>query len=91
VILRIEQSHAHVGEVILDGSGEKIGDQHGIEKMTQVWDKTVVDRTQDLSNWVGLFRQFVQRGLKIFAYANITRDTGRRQFRRFGNCGRSQR
>jgi uncharacterized protein YecE (DUF72 family) len=47
-----------------------LGDRHGIEKITQMWDKTVVDRTDDLSNWVGLFRQFVQRGLKIFAYAN---------------------
>jgi hypothetical protein len=46
------------------------GDHHGIEKITQVLGKTVVDRTEDLSNWVGLFRQFVQRGLKIFAYAN---------------------
>lgn len=47
-----------------------LGDRNGIEKMTQVWDKVVVDRTEDLKNWVGLFRQFVQQGLKIFAYAN---------------------
>jgi hypothetical protein len=45
-------------------------DRHGIEKMTQVCDKTVVDWTEDLLNWVGLFRQFAQHGLKIFAYAN---------------------
>ena len=47
-----------------------LGDRHGIEKMTQAWDKTVVDRTEDLSNWVGLFRQFVSKNLKVFAYAN---------------------
>ena len=47
-----------------------LGDRHGIEKMTQVWDKTVVDRTEDLKNWVGLFRTFVKKNLKIFAYAN---------------------
>src|SRR5271165_2642465 len=47
-----------------------LGDRHGIEKITQIWDKTVVDRKEDLTNWVGLFRRFVQRGLKILAYAN---------------------
>ena len=47
-----------------------LGDRHGIEKMTQVWDKTVVDRTQDLTHWAELFRQFVSRNLKVFAYAN---------------------
>ena len=47
-----------------------LGDRHGIEKMTQVWDKTVVDRTQDLTHWTELFRQFVSRNLKVFAYAN---------------------
>ena len=34
------------------------------------WDKTVVDRTDDLNHWVSLFRQFVGRNLKVFAYAN---------------------
>jgi uncharacterized protein YecE (DUF72 family) len=29
-----------------------LGDRHGIEKITQVWDKTVVDRKDDLKNWV---------------------------------------
>ena len=47
-----------------------LGDRHGIEKVTQVWDTTVVDRTEDLTNWVELFRQFVSRNLKVFAYAN---------------------
>jgi uncharacterized protein YecE (DUF72 family) len=47
-----------------------LGDRHGIEKMTQVWDKTIVDRTQDLKSWVWLFRQFVSRNLKVYAYAN---------------------
>jgi len=47
-----------------------LGDRHGIERITQVWDKTVVDRTEELRNWAGLFRQFVSRHLKIYAYAN---------------------
>jgi uncharacterized protein YecE (DUF72 family) len=47
-----------------------LGDPKGIEKQTTTWDKTVVDRREDLTNWVELFRIFVARNLKIFAYAN---------------------
>ena len=47
-----------------------LGDRKGIEKQTTTWDKAVVDRREDLTNWVELFRQFVSRNLKVFAYAN---------------------
>jgi uncharacterized protein YecE (DUF72 family) len=47
-----------------------LGDRKGIEKQTTTWDKPVVDRREDLSKWVELFRMFVARNLKIFAYAN---------------------
>jgi uncharacterized protein YecE (DUF72 family) len=47
-----------------------LGDRKGIEEQTTTWDKTVVDRREDLSKWVELFRQFVSRDLKVFAYAN---------------------
>jgi len=49
-----------------------LGDRHGIEKITRVWDKTLVDRTEDLRNWVEIFRSMVsnKKILKIFAYAN---------------------
>jgi uncharacterized protein YecE (DUF72 family) len=49
-----------------------LGDRHGIEKITQVWDKTVVDRTEDLKNWVQFVRQMVlSRKLRhIFLFAN---------------------
>jgi len=47
-----------------------LGDRKGIEKQTTTWDKVIVDRREDLTNWVELFRQFVSRNLKIFAYAN---------------------
>ncbi len=47
-----------------------LGDRKGIEKQTTMWDKTVIDRREDLTNWVELFRQFVSRNLKVFAYAN---------------------
>ena len=38
--------------------------------MTSTWDKTIVDRTEDLTHWVKLFRQFVASNLRVFAYAN---------------------
>ena len=47
-----------------------LGNRKGIEQQTTTWDKAIVDRRDDLSNWVELFRAFVARNLKIFAYAN---------------------
>jgi len=47
-----------------------LGDRKGIEALTTKWDKTVIDRTDDLKNWAALFRQFLSRNLKVYAYAN---------------------
>jgi len=42
----------------------------GIEKLTMTWDKTVVDRTNELSSWVDFCYQIRKRGVVIYAYAN---------------------
>ena len=47
-----------------------LGERKEIEAQTKSWDKTVIDRREDLTNWVELFRQVVARNLKIFGYAN---------------------
>jgi uncharacterized protein YecE (DUF72 family) len=49
-----------------------LGDRKGIEKQTTTWDKTVVDRQEDLRNWVDLLRRLINdKGIrKTFAYAN---------------------
>jgi len=47
-----------------------LGNRKEIEKQTVMWDKTIVDRTDDMKNWAELFRQFMRRDLKIYAYAN---------------------
>jgi uncharacterized protein YecE (DUF72 family) len=49
-----------------------LGDRHGIEKITQTWDKTVVDRKNDLKNWVDVLRWMVfnKQIRKLFAFAN---------------------
>jgi uncharacterized protein YecE (DUF72 family) len=47
-----------------------LGDRKGIEEQTKTWDKTILDRRGALAHWAELFRQFVTRNLKLFAYAN---------------------
>ena len=47
-----------------------LGDRKGMETLTTTWDKTIINRTEDLQNWAELFRQFVSRNLKVYAYAN---------------------
>ena len=47
-----------------------LGDRKGMETLTTTWDRTIVNRTDDLQNWAELFRQFVSRNLKVYAYAN---------------------
>jgi uncharacterized protein YecE (DUF72 family) len=49
-----------------------LGDRHGIEKVARVWDRTVVDRTEELRNWVGTFKAMVANTkiLKLFAFSN---------------------
>jgi uncharacterized protein YecE (DUF72 family) len=47
-----------------------LGDRKGIEEQTTTWDKTVVDRTTELSSWVDYCYQLSKRGVTIYAYAN---------------------
>jgi uncharacterized protein YecE (DUF72 family) len=47
-----------------------LGDRKGIEEQTTTWDKTIVDRTGELSSWVDYCYQIKKRGVLIYAYAN---------------------
>jgi uncharacterized protein YecE (DUF72 family) len=47
-----------------------LGDRKGIEQQTTTWDKTVVDRTGELTSWVNYCYQIKNRGVMIYAYAN---------------------
>jgi uncharacterized protein YecE (DUF72 family) len=47
-----------------------LGDRRRIEEQTTTWDKTVVDRTSELSSWVDYCSQIKKRGVLIYAYAN---------------------
>jgi uncharacterized protein YecE (DUF72 family) len=47
-----------------------LGDRKGIELLTKVWDKTIVDRTAEMQEWVNVCRQEVRKGVRVYAYAN---------------------
>jgi len=47
-----------------------LGDRKGIEMLTKVWDKTIVDRTGEMQEWVKYCRQIQHRGVTIYAFAN---------------------
>jgi len=47
-----------------------LGDRKAIEEQTTSWDKTIVDRSGELKEWVDVFMKFFFRNIKIFAFAN---------------------
>jgi uncharacterized protein YecE (DUF72 family) len=47
-----------------------LGDRKGIEKRTKKWDKTIVDRSAELGEWVEVCNKIAGRGVPIFAFAN---------------------
>ena len=47
-----------------------IGDRKGIEKRTRVWDRTLIDRTEDLREWVRVLGGAARQVDIMFAYAN---------------------
>lgn len=47
-----------------------LGDRKGIEQLTMVWNKTIVDRSKELSSWADFCYQIQRRGVMIYAYAN---------------------
>jgi uncharacterized protein YecE (DUF72 family) len=47
-----------------------LGDRKGIEQRTKTWDMVIVDRTQELAEWVEIVRKLHKRRIQVFAYAN---------------------
>jgi uncharacterized protein YecE (DUF72 family) len=47
-----------------------LGDRKSIEAQTTTWDKTIVDRTTELTSWVDFCYQTMKRGILVYAYAN---------------------
>ena len=47
-----------------------IGDRKGIEEQTKVWNRTLVDRTEDLREWIKVLGRAARQVDIMFAYAN---------------------
>jgi len=47
-----------------------LGDRKGIEEKTTTWDKVIIDRQRDLSEWVSLLKKIQERRIMILAFAN---------------------
>jgi uncharacterized protein YecE (DUF72 family) len=47
-----------------------LGDRYGIEKITKVWNQTVVDRSKDLDRWVPHLRALIEKKTEVFGYVN---------------------
>lgn len=47
-----------------------LGDRKGIEERTKVWDRVIVDRSPELSEWAETLGKVHKRKIQIFAYAN---------------------
>jgi uncharacterized protein YecE (DUF72 family) len=47
-----------------------LGDRKGIEQQTRTWNKVIVDRRLELSEWAKVCYQTMRRGVSVFAYAN---------------------
>jgi len=47
-----------------------LGDRKGIEEQTKVWDKIIVDRRVELSEWVEVLKTVHKRKIQILAFAN---------------------
>jgi uncharacterized protein YecE (DUF72 family) len=47
-----------------------IGDRKGIEERTKVWNQTIIDRTEDLHEWVKVLTGVAKRVQMTYAFAN---------------------
>jgi len=47
-----------------------LGDRYKMEEQTTVWNRTIVDRADDLRQWVDLSRELLSSANRIYAYAN---------------------
>ena len=47
-----------------------LGDRKGIEQVTKVWNRIVVDRAAEMTSWVDVCTKIQRRGVSIYAYFN---------------------
>jgi uncharacterized protein YecE (DUF72 family) len=47
-----------------------LGDRKGIEEQTKIWNKVIVDRQRELSEWVEVLQKVAKLRIPIYTYAN---------------------
>ncbi len=47
-----------------------LGDRHEIELLTKLWDRAIVDRTEELAEWTDICVRLSRRGTSSFVYVN---------------------
>ncbi|HUT22830.1 MAG TPA: DUF72 domain-containing protein [Sumerlaeia bacterium] len=47
-----------------------LGDRNRIEEITQTWDKTVIDRREDMAEWVAPVKALLRDQVPVFGYFN---------------------
>ena len=47
-----------------------LGDRHGIEKITKVWNETVVDRSKEIEEWAPPIRDMLGDQVDVYGYVN---------------------
>ena len=47
-----------------------LGDRYAIEELTKTWEKTVVDRSRELTEWSTVVDDLLSRELKVYTYVN---------------------
>jgi uncharacterized protein YecE (DUF72 family) len=68
---RPKQVFARVDPITTDFTYVRwLGDRKGIEEQTKIWDKIIVDRTSELTEWVEVLRKVHTRKIQILAFAN---------------------
>ena len=61
-----------LGDPIIAGFAyvRRLGVRKGIEKLTLVWGRAIVDRVAELREWVRFLKPIQKRGVIIYAFAN---------------------
>ena len=47
-----------------------LGDRKEIEEQTKLWDKTIIDRTNELGQWAKACKKFMELKIQVYAFAN---------------------
>jgi hypothetical protein len=53
-----------------DAYTRMLGEREAIEKITQTWEKPVIDRTSQISEWLPIVRHFLAQEQEVNMYFN---------------------